>query len=116
VADPAIVAVVRDLVREGRVTSATDLSLGGLLAALVKVAPQADVTLTGDPLEELFSETYGRFLVAVRDEAALAGVEHRIIGRVGGDALTLRLKGETVIITPEELETALSSTTRQMRF
>lgn len=116
VADPAVLAVVRDLVREGRVTSATDLSLGGLLAALVKVAPQSDVTLTGDPLEELFSETYGRFLVAAKDEAALVGVEHRIIGRVGGDALTLRLKGETVVITPEELEAALSSTTRQMRF
>ena len=115
-ADPAVVAVVRDLVREGRVTAATDLSPGGLLAALVEVAPRSDVTLAGDPLEELFSETYGRFLVAVRDEAALAGVEHRIIGRVGGDALILRLKGETVIITPEELETALSSTTRLMRY
>ncbi|MGI5938841.1 MAG: phosphoribosylformylglycinamidine synthase subunit PurL [Methanoculleus thermophilus] len=115
-ADPAVVAVVRDLVREGRVTTATDLSRGGLLAALAKIAPRADVTLTGDPLEELFSETYGRFLVAVPDESALAGVEYRIIGTVGGDALTLRLKGETVVITPEELETALSTTTRTMRF
>lgn len=115
-ADPAVVAVVRDLVREGRVTTATDLSQGGLLAALAKIAPRADVTLTGDPLEELFSETYGRFLVAVPDESALAGVEGRIIGTVGGDALTLRLKGETVVITPEELETALSTTTRTMRF
>ena len=114
-ADPAIVAVVRDLVREGRVTSATDLSVGGLLAALAKIAPQSDVTLPGDPLEELFSETYGRFLVAAKDEAALAGVDCRTIGRVGGDALTLRLKDEVVVITPEELETALSTTSRLMR-
>ena len=113
-ADPAIVAVVATSSgKPGHLRNRP--LLGGLLAAL-KVAPQSDVTLTGDPLEELFSETYGRFLVAVKDEAALAGVEHRIIGRVGGDALTLRLKGETVIITPEELEAALSSTTRQMRF
>ncbi|MCK8518840.1 phosphoribosylformylglycinamidine synthase subunit PurL [Methanoculleus sp. 7T] len=115
-ADPAVVGVVRDLVRGGRVTAATDLSRGGLLAALVKVAPRADVNLAGDPLEELFSETYGRFLVAVKDESALAGVEHRIIGTVGGDALTLQLRDGMVVITPGELETTLTSTTRLMRF
>ncbi|MGB4052286.1 MAG: phosphoribosylformylglycinamidine synthase subunit PurL [Methanoculleus sp.] len=115
-ADPTTVATVRDLVRNARVTAATDLSSGGLLAALAKVAPRSEVTLKGDPLEELFSETYGRFLVAVKDESALAGVKHRIIGRVGGDTLTLRLKDETVVITPVELEIALSSTTRLMRY
>ncbi|NLZ30079.1 MAG: phosphoribosylformylglycinamidine synthase II, partial [Methanomicrobiales archaeon] len=115
-ADPATITVVRNLVNEGRVTAATDLSSGGLLAALAKVAPRSEVTLEGDPLEALFSETYGRFLVAVKDESDLMGVEHRIIGRVGGDALTLRLTGEAVAITPVELETALSSTTRLMRY
>ncbi|WP_292518601.1 phosphoribosylformylglycinamidine synthase subunit PurL [Methanoculleus sp.] len=115
-ADPAVVAVVRDLVREGRVTTATDLSRGGLVAALAKVAPRADVTLAGDPLAELFSETCGRFLVAVPDESALAGVEHRLIGTVGGDALTLRLKEGTVVITPEEIATALGTTSRTMRY
>ena len=113
-ADPAVVTVVRDLVRTGKVTAATDLSRGGLLAALAKATPRADVTLAGDPLEELFSETCGRFLVAVRDEAALAGTEHRVIGTAGGDALTLRLSDGKVVITPEELETALSTTTRTM--
>ncbi|MFA7562842.1 MAG: phosphoribosylformylglycinamidine synthase subunit PurL, partial [Methanoculleus sp.] len=114
-ADPAIVAVVRDQVAVGKITSATDLSRGGLIAALAKMAPCADVTLAGDPFVELFSETCGRFLVAVRDGSALAGVKHRIIGAVGGDALTLRLKDETVVITPGEVETALSTTTRTMR-
>ena len=96
--------------------AATDLSRGGLLAALVKVAPGSDVTLAGDPLEELFAETYGRFLVAVGDESALAGVEHRIVGKVGGDRLTLRLKDGTVVIAPGELEAALTATTRRMRY
>jgi len=108
--------IVRDLVGDGRVTAATDLSRGGLLAALVKVAPGSDVTLAGDPLEELFAETYGRFLVAVGDESALAGVEHRIVGKVGGDRLTLRLKDGTVVIAPGELEAALTATTRRMRY
>lgn len=113
--DPAVVAVVRDLVGAGKVTSTTDISRGGLIAALAKMALCADVTLAGDPLLELFSETCGRFLVAVRDGSALAGVKHRIIGTVGGDALTLRLKDEIVVITPGEVETALSTTTRTMR-
>ncbi|WP_214041068.1 phosphoribosylformylglycinamidine synthase subunit PurL [Methanoculleus sp.] len=116
IADPAVVVAVRDLVRADNVTAATDLSRGGLLAALAKVAPCSDVTLAGDPLEELFSETYGRFLVAVRDEAALAGTGHRVIGTVGGDALTLRLRDGTVVITPGELDAALSATTRTMRY
>nr|MBP7299995.1 phosphoribosylformylglycinamidine synthase II [Methanoculleus sp.] len=74
------------------------------------------VALAGDPLEELFSETCGRFLLAVRDEAALAGVKHRIIGTVGGDTLTIRLEGESIVIPPEELDAALSTTTRTMRY
>ncbi|MDN7024953.1 phosphoribosylformylglycinamidine synthase subunit PurL [Methanoculleus sp. FWC-SCC1] len=116
-ADPAVVAVVRDLGRSGVVTAATDLSRGGLLAALAKLAPQSRVELAGDPLEELFAETYGRFLVACRDESALAGVEqHRVIGKVGGDALTVAWDGTSFAITPEELETALATTTRIMRY
>jgi phosphoribosylformylglycinamidine synthase len=115
-ADPAVVTIVRELVRDGKVTAATDLSRGGLVAALAKFAPRAEITLAGDHLEKLFSETCGRFLVAVPDEAALAGVEHRTIGTVGGDALVLRLRDGTVAITPEEVETALSATTRLMRY
>jgi len=115
-ADPAVVAIVRGLVASGSVTAATDLSRGGLLAALAKAAPRAEVALAGDPLEELFSETCGRFLLAVRDEAALAGVKHRIIGTVGGDTLTIRLEGESIVIPPEELDAALSTTTRTMRY
>ncbi|HOD85779.1 MAG TPA: phosphoribosylformylglycinamidine synthase subunit PurL [Methanoculleus sp.] len=115
-ADPAVVAIVRGLVASGSVTAATDLSRGGLLAALAKVAPRAEVALAGDPLEELFSETCGRFLLAVRDEAALAGVKHRIIGTVGGDTLTIRLERESIVIPPEDLDAALSTTTRTMRY
>jgi phosphoribosylformylglycinamidine synthase II len=113
-ADPGVVSIVRDLVGQGRVTGVTDLSRGGLLAAIAKVAPRADLHLSGDPLESLFSETYGRFLVAVRDEGALAGIDHRVVGTVGGDALTVRWDGGSLILTPEELEAALASTTRLM--
>ena len=115
-ADPAAVGLVRELVRDGRVTAATDLSRGGLLAALAKFAPRGDVSLAGDPVEALFAETCGRFLVAARDEAVLAGVEHRTIGTAGGDALILRLRDGTVSIAPAEMETALSATTRLMRY
>jgi len=115
-ADPAVVAPIRDLVRDGKIVAATDLSQGGLLAALVKLAPGSDVSVEGDPLKALFSETYGRFLVAFRDEAALAGVEHRVIGTVGGDALRIRYDGGEMVLTLEEVETALSSVLRAMRY
>ncbi len=115
-ADPAVVAVVRDLVRRGAITAATDLSRGGLLAALAKLAPRSTVELAGDPVEELFAETYGRFLVACRDTSVLAGIEHRVIGRAGGDALTVTWDGTEFAITPEELETTLATTTRIMRY
>lgn len=116
IADPGVVATVRNLVRAGALTAATDLSRGGLLAALAKLAPRSTVELAGDPLEELFSETYGRFLVACRDVSALAGIEHRVIGRAGGDALTVTWDGTSFAITLDELEAALSTTTRIMRY
>jgi phosphoribosylformylglycinamidine synthase subunit PurL len=116
IADPGIVAAVRELVRQERVTAATDLSRGGLLAGLAKIAPRADIRIAGDPLEELFSETYGRFLVAVSDESALAGIEHRVLGTVGGNSLTIRWGDGMLTLTPEDLERALASTTRQMRY
>ncbi len=116
IADIGVVSAVRDLVRAGAVTAATDLSRGGLLAALAKLAPRSTVELAGDPLEELFSETYGRFLVAGRDASALAGIEHRVIGRVGGTDLLIRWDGGSLTLTPEELESALSTMTRLMRY
>jgi phosphoribosylformylglycinamidine synthase len=83
----------------GVVTSAHDLSDGGLAQALVESVLRhgvgATVTLVGDPFVALFAESAGRVLVTVPDDAAdrfaaLAerhGVPVATIGTTGGDAL-----------------------------
>ncbi|TAJ45446.1 phosphoribosylformylglycinamidine synthase subunit PurL [Methanofollis fontis] len=115
-ADPSILSLIRERVRGGAFTGITDISRGGLCAALAKLAPDAEVTLEGDAVTALFSETCGRFLVGVTDESALAGLPARIIGRVGGEGLRITAGAEGVTLSPEEIEFSLSSITRQMRF
>ncbi|MDD1670220.1 MAG: AIR synthase related protein, partial [Methanomicrobiales archaeon] len=115
VADPAVVSAVRELVAGGAIGAATDLSQGGLLAALAALAPSAGVSLGPDALCELFSESSGRFLLAVKDEAALEGLSYRIIGEAGGEGLRIRAGAQRLTLAPEELEKALSSLTRLMR-
>jgi phosphoribosylformylglycinamidine synthase len=115
VGDPAAIAAVRDLVAGGGCEAVTDLSQGGLLAALAALSPSASVELGKDALCGLFSESPGRFLIAVRDEGALKGLPHRIIGEAGGVALRVRAGTESLTLSPEEMGHALSSMTRIMR-
>ena len=114
-ADPAILGTIRKKVTEGVFEGITDLSQGGLLDALVVLAPHSEVKLSGDPVEALFSETYGRFLGAVKNESSLAGLHYKIIGRTGGKSLKITADGEHVEIKDDELEAALSSLTALMR-
>ncbi len=99
----------------GGCEAATDLSQGGLLAALAALSPSAIVDLGPDGLTELFSESCGRFLLAVKDESPLEGLRYRIIGEAGGDGLRIRCGTQKLTIGTEEMEHALSSLTRVMR-
>jgi phosphoribosylformylglycinamidine synthase II len=95
--------VLSELLRDavGLVTSAHDLSDGGLAQALVEGALRHDVgvsvTIPGDPFLGLFSESTGRVLVTVADGDAerlveLArhhGVDITPLGLTGGDALVV---------------------------
>jgi phosphoribosylformylglycinamidine synthase len=73
------------------------------------------VDLGPDELTELFSESCGRFLLAVKDESRLKSLPYRIIGEAGGEGLRIRCGTQSLGIGPEELEHALSSLTRVMR-
>jgi phosphoribosylformylglycinamidine synthase II len=115
VADPAVVSAIRDLVAGGECEAATDLSRGGLLAGLAALAPSAAVELGADLFCELFSESSGRFLLAVKDEDGLEGLTYRIIGEAGGAGLHIRAGAEDFTLAPEEMGRALSSLTRLMR-
>ena len=90
-----------DFLRANRklIRAATDLSDGGLALAAFEMAEGAGLGVTLDPGETafLFGEDQARYLVAVRqsDIAALtasaraAGVPLALVGRFGGDTVTL---------------------------
>ena len=110
-----------ELLREavGLVTSAHDLSDGGLAQALAESVLRhgvgATVAVTGDPFVALFAESTGRVLVTVpeadagrlEDLAARHALEATGLGRTGGATLTV----EGVLEVPlTELRDAWTST------
>lgn len=106
---------VRELVNKNDSVFSTDLSQGGLLSALTALGTGAMIKMEGNMLRELFSETYGRFLVASDDKDVLRDLPCRIIGWCGGDGLDITCGNERLILTAEEITGALSSLTRTMR-
>ena len=93
---------VRGRILAGAVAACHDLSDGGLLVAVAEMAMagsmgvRLDVPQSGvSPQAYWFGEDQGRYLLAVADGAAVveaarrAGIEGRVLGRSGGDGLTL---------------------------
>jgi len=86
-------AAVRDAVRAGALSSAHDISEGGLAVALAEcclaggIGATLKVPIVGG-VQELFGEAPGCAFVVSGPEEAL-GALGRIIGRVGGDALVI---------------------------
>jgi phosphoribosylformylglycinamidine synthase len=117
----------------GRVTSAHDVSSGGLAVTLAEMAQAvgAEIDLTGvagdtgvtglGPDAVLFSESHGRVILATPDPDAVTrvlqahGVSHQIIGEVGGDDLRIRTGDGGVVLSPGEIAEAGESITRMMR-
>ena len=94
---------VRELIAAGTVTAVHDVSDGGLAVALAEMAIAGGVGALIDiaaaaPLHAaLFGEDQGRYVLTllpdaverVEADAAAAGVPMQMLGRTGGDALTL---------------------------
>jgi phosphoribosylformylglycinamidine synthase II len=93
---------VRGEIRAGHIAACHDLSDGGLLTGVAEMAMAGGRGVTLDPLPAglprnafLFGEDQGRYLVETADPGTLidiaraAGVPARVIGAVGGVALTL---------------------------
>ncbi|MCL6587631.1 MAG: phosphoribosylformylglycinamidine synthase subunit PurL, partial [Anoxybacillus sp.] len=101
-------------IRAGLVASAHDVAEGGLSVALAECVMSAEglgakVTISGDLVAELFSETQSRFVVSVKKENKAAFeqlVEAKAIGEVTADG-TLSIEseaGETLIsLSAEQL-------------
>ena len=100
-AEKSLAVLLVDASRAGLVTSAHDLSDGGLAQALVEASLRHHVGVTvrlkGDPFVALFSESAARAIVTVPDHAAAAfwamagalGVPLSRIGHTGGDQLVV---------------------------
>ena len=91
---------VRSLVIDGLVAGAHDVSGGGLATAVSEMAVTSSVgfTVTGMSSHvDLFSEDAGRVVLCVEDASLdnvlarldSSGVNHRVIGRSGGDRLAV---------------------------
>jgi len=123
--------LVLDANARGLLSSAHDLSDGGLAVALAECcltrAGGSDLggrfQLPADPpaLITLFSESPSRMLVGTRDSdallalAATASVPAREIGTVGGDRLTIEVPGEAGIDLPvAELRHAWTALSRRL--
>jgi len=116
-AEKALAALLADGV--GLLSSAHDLSDGGLSQALVESSLRrgigATVTLAGDAFVDLFSESAARVLVTVAagdsarlTELALAhGVPVAHLGETGGDALVVEGQFDLPL---DELRTAWTAT------
>jgi phosphoribosylformylglycinamidine synthase len=117
VAERSLAALLREGV--GLLTSAHDLSDGGLAQGLAEAAMRhgvgVRVELHGDPFVELFSESTARALVTVAegdldrlvDLATRHGVPAAPLGTTGGDALVV----EGLLEVPvEELRAAWTAT------
>ena len=88
----ALHAAVRQAVRAGALHSAHDVAEGGVAVALAEsaLASGLGATVSGLDEDELFGEGPGAFLVSGDAEALRAfGAVARVIGEVGGDALTI---------------------------
>jgi len=127
-----IIDAVRAAVCTGRVTSAHDVSNGGLAVALSEMAQEigADINLTGvgvaggtlRPKALLFSESHGRAILATPDPDEVTrvlqvhGLSHHVIGTVGGDYLKIAVgDGEAVCCRLSEISEAKRGITRMMR-
>ncbi len=91
---------VRRLIAQGRVDACHDVADGGLLVAIAEmvIAGGRGVTLAiGNGTAMLFGEDQGRYVLAlaadqvdmVASDAAAAHIPFMVLGRVGGDRLTL---------------------------
>jgi phosphoribosylformylglycinamidine synthase len=105
----ALHAAIRQAVRSGALHSAHDVAEGGVAVALAEAALASDLgaVVSGfSSEEELFGEGPGAFLVSGPASALSAfGGAARVIGEVGGDAVTI----EGVLSLPlDELDRAFT--------
>ena len=119
-ADISVLKIIRDLINSKAVYSAVDISRGGLIGAISGFCPSCEIDVGSNPFEELFSESYGRFLIAYEDEskvrAGLGDLKFTPLGNVTDGPLVIHSSEGKTEISKEEMEYCLFATTRLMKF
>jgi len=121
---PAIIKVVIEAVKSGKVSSAHDLSLGGIGAGLARMCRNVCAKVNLSEIAEmqadelLFSEAPARALLATAEPEAvqkiLKDVPHTVIGKVGGNTLEIKGKDFEISLSLKEISEAYGSLTRFM--
>lgn len=121
---PEIIKAVIEAARSGKLSSAHDLSLGGIAAGLARMCRNSGAKVdlsevSGLKTEELlFSEAPARALLATGEPEAvleiLTDVPHMIIGKVEGDSLEVKGKDFEISLSLKEISDAYGSLTRFM--
>jgi phosphoribosylformylglycinamidine synthase len=119
-----IIKAVIKAVKSGKLSSAHDLSLGGIGAALARmcknVCAKVDLSEIGEMQAEeiLFSEAPARALLATGEPDAvleiLKDVPHNIIGKVGGNFLEIKGRDFEISLSRKEISETYGSLTRFM--
>jgi phosphoribosylformylglycinamidine synthase subunit PurL len=121
---PEIIKAVIEAARSGKLSSAHDLSLGGIAAGLARMCKNSgakvDLSEISDLKAEelLFSEAPARALLATGEPEAvleiLKNVPHTIIGKAEGNSLEIKGKDFEISISLKEITDAYGSLTRFM--
>jgi phosphoribosylformylglycinamidine synthase II len=121
----SIDAVIK-VVETGKVTAASDVSRGGILATLGKmcknVGAEVDLSRCLTDADELFSESSGRALLTVRPSdlnlvsAVLEAhnVLHTPIGTVGAEQLSIRISNIQLTLSLEIIKRSLGALNERM--
>jgi phosphoribosylformylglycinamidine synthase len=115
-----------EVVGTGKITAASDISRGGLIAALGKmckhVGAEVDLSHCLDDENELFSESAGRAILTVTpkslDSVSAALEAHDVafaaIGTVGGGALSITVGDSQLTLSLEAIERSLTTLSESM--
>jgi phosphoribosylformylglycinamidine synthase II len=121
---PEIIKAVIEAARSGKLSSAHDLSLGGIAAGIARMCRNSGAKVNLSEASELkaeellFSEAPARAVLATGEPEAvleiLKDVPHMIIGKVEGNSLEVKGKDFEISLSLKEISDAYGSLTRFM--
>ncbi len=110
-------------VEAGLITSAHDISNGGLAVTLCEMVEQigAEIDITSICARDddaLFSESYGRMVISTSEPDKvldmMSGIDCTVLGKTSGNGLSIRTRNGDIDLSIDEIEDARSSLSRLM--